>query len=58
VNSKQWFKIYSTNESLFPNDILYGGLLREENNKVFYLEALQLDALYDFSLNVGDDIRD
>jgi hypothetical protein len=42
---------------LFQSNLLYRGLLREENNKVFYLDTLnQLDTLYDFSLNVGDSV--
>ncbi len=57
INSEQWFKIYSSNDSLFQNDLLYRGLLRAENSKVFYLDTLnQLDTLYDFSLNVGDSV--
>ena len=57
INSEQWFKLYSTSDSLFQNNLLYRGLLREENNKVFYLDTLsQLDTLYDFSLNVGDSV--
>ena len=53
VNSEQWFKIYSTNDSLFQNDLLYRGLLRAENSKVFYLDTLnQLDAI-DFNLRKG-----
>lgn len=55
INSEQWFKLYSSSDSLFQNDLVYCGLLREQNNKVFYLDTLnQLDTLYDFSLNVGD----
>ena len=57
VNSEQWFKLYSTRDSLFQNDLLFHGLLRKENNRVFYLDTLnQLDTLYDFSLNVGDSV--
>jgi hypothetical protein len=57
INSEQWLKLYSTNDSLFQNDLLYLGSLREENNKVFYLDTLdQLDTLYDFNLNVGDSV--
>lgn len=57
INSEQWFKLYSTNDSLFQDDLLYLGSLREENNKVFYLDTLnQLDTLYDFNLNVGDSV--
>ena len=57
INSEQWLKLYSTSDSLFQSNLLYRGLLREENNKVFYLDTLnQLDTLYDFSLNVGDSI--
>ena len=57
INSEQWFKLYSTNDSLFQNDLVYRGVLRAENSKVFYIDTLnQLDTLYDFSLNVGDSV--
>jgi len=57
INSKQWFKLFSTSDSTFQNDLLYCGLLRAENSKVFYLDTLsQLDTLYDFSLNVSDSV--
>ncbi|MCC5922527.1 MAG: T9SS type A sorting domain-containing protein [Crocinitomicaceae bacterium] len=57
IDSEQWFKLYSSSDSLFESNLLYLGLLREENNKVFYLDTLnQLDTLYDFSLNVGDSV--
>lgn len=57
INSEQWFKLYSTNDSLFQNDLVYLGLLRAENSKVFYIDTLnQFDTLYDFSLNVGDSV--
>lgn len=57
INSEQWFKLYSTSDSLFQGNLSYRGLLREENNKVFYRDTLnQLDTLYDFSLNVGDSV--
>lgn len=57
INGEQWFKLYSTSDSLFQSNLSYRGLLREENNKVFYLDTLnQLDTLYDFSLNVGDSV--
>ncbi len=55
VNGEQWFKLFSTKDSLFQNNLLYRGLLRKENDKVFYLDTLdQLDTLYNFSLEVGD----
>ncbi|MDY0343801.1 MAG: T9SS type A sorting domain-containing protein [Lentimicrobium sp.] len=57
INSVQWFKVYSSNDSLFQNNLVYRGLLRTENNKVFYLDTLnQLDTLYDFNLNLGDSV--
>ena len=57
INDEQWFKVYSTNDSLFQNNLLYHGLLREENQKVLYIDTLnQLTTLYDFSLNVGDSV--
>lgn len=55
INSEQWFKLFSTSDSTFQNELLYRGLLRAEDRKVFYLDTLnQFDTLYDFSLNVGD----
>ena len=57
INSKQWFKMYSTKDSLFLNNLVYRGLIRSESNRVFYLNYLnQLDTLYDFNLNVGDSV--
>jgi len=57
INSEQWFKIYSSNDSLFQNDLVYRGLIRADNSKVFYLDTLnQIDTLYNFSLNVGDSV--
>lgn len=57
INSERWFKLYSTIDSTFQSNLLYRGLIRQENNKVFYLDTLnQLDTLYDFSLNVGDSV--
>ncbi len=55
INSKQWLKLYSTNDSLFQSNLNYRGLIRSEDHHVFYLDTLnQLDTLYDFSLTVGD----
>lgn len=57
INNEQWFKLYSTSDSSFKSNLVYRGLLREENNKVFYIDSLnQLETLYDFSLNVGDSV--
>ena len=57
INSEQWFRLYSTSDSLFQHDLSFRGLLREQNAKVFYLDTLnQLYTLYDFSLNVGDSV--
>lgn len=58
INNEQWFKLYSTSDSTFQNNLLNRGLLRSENSKVLYLDTLnQLDTLYDFSLNVGDSVH-
>lgn len=55
INSEKWLKIYSTPDPLFQNNLKYRGLIRTEDNKVFYMDTLyQLDTLYDFNLNVGD----
>jgi len=57
INNVQWLKLYSTNDSLFQNNLVYRGLTRTENNKVLYLDTInQLDTLYDFNLNFGDSV--
>ena len=55
INNDLWFKLYSTDDSLFQNNLVYRGLTRNENNKILYLDTLnQIDTLYDFNLNLGD----
>jgi hypothetical protein len=57
INNEKWFKLYSTNDSLFQNNLVYQGLTRTENNRILHLDILnQLDTLYDFNLNMGDSI--
>ncbi len=57
IYSEQWFKLYSSNDSLFQNNLIYRGLTRTENSNVLYLDTLdQLDTLYDFNLNLGDTV--
>lgn len=57
INNEQWFKLYSTNDSLFQNNLVYRGLTRTENDLVLYLDTLnQLDTLYDFNMNLGDSV--
>lgn len=57
INSKQWVKLYSTNDSLFENNLVFRGVLRAENNKVFYIDTSnRLDTLYDFNLSLGDSV--
>lgn len=57
INSELWFKLYSSNDSLFQNNLIFRGLIRTENNKVLYLDTLnQFDTLYDFNLSVGDSV--
>lgn len=33
IINEQWFKLYSTNDSLFQNNLVYCGVLGTENNK-------------------------
>lgn len=57
IDNELWFKLYSSSDTLLQSDLEFRGVLREENNRVFYLDTLsQLDTLYDFSLNVGDSV--
>ena len=57
INGEQWFKMYSTTDSLFLNNLAYQGLVRSESNRVLYSNGLnQVDTLYDFNLTVGDSV--
>lgn len=58
VNGEQWFKLYSATDSSHQDDLLYRGLLREDNSRVLYIDTLdQLDTLYDFNVSVGDSVE-
>ena len=57
IDNEQWFKLYSTNDSLFQNNLIYQGFTRAENNTILYLNTLnQIDTLYDFNLEIGDSV--
>jgi hypothetical protein len=57
LNANLWFKLYSTNDSLFQNDFTFEGLTRTDNNRILFLDTLnQLDTLYDFNLTIGDSV--
>jgi hypothetical protein len=57
INSDLWFKLYSTSDSLFQNNLTFRGLTRTDNNRVLFLDTLnQLDTLYDFNINLGDSV--
>jgi hypothetical protein len=57
INSDLWFKLYSTSDSLFQNNLTFKGLIRTDNSRILYLDtASQLDTLYDFNINPGDSI--
>lgn len=57
INSNLWFKIYSTSDSLFQNNLMFKGLIRSENNRVLFLDTSnQLDTLYDFNISAGDSV--
>ena len=57
LDGVQWYKLYSTRDSLFQENLLFQGLVRAEASKVFFRDTLnQIDTLYNFSLNVGDSV--
>ncbi|MBL0074025.1 MAG: T9SS type A sorting domain-containing protein [Bacteroidetes bacterium] len=57
INSDLWFKLFSTNDSLFQNNLTFKGLSRTDNNIVLFLDTLnQLDTLYDFTISLGDSV--
>lgn len=57
INNKQWYKIFSTNDSLFQSNLIYRGLLRTENKLILYRDTSnQVDTLYDFNLKLGDSV--
>jgi hypothetical protein len=57
INGETWYKLYSTQDSLFISNLIYKGITRSENNRILFIDSLnQLDTLYDFNLNVGDSV--
>ncbi|MBU0489198.1 MAG: T9SS type A sorting domain-containing protein [Bacteroidetes bacterium] len=57
INSEQWLKLYSTNDSLFQNNLSFRGLTKTENDFILYLDTLyQIDTLYNFTLHLGDSV--
>lgn len=57
IGNLSWNKLYSTKDSLFLSNLSYIGLIRSENDRIFYLDTLnQIDTLYDFNLNIGDSV--
>lgn len=57
INSEQWLKLYSTNDSLFQSNLIYRGLTRKANHLILYRDTLnQIDTLYNFDLSLGDSV--
>jgi hypothetical protein len=57
INGDLWFKLYSTSDSLFQNNLVFKGLTRTANNRVLFLDTSnQLDTLYDFNISLGDSV--
>lgn len=57
INGNLWFKLYSTSDSLFQNNLVFKGLTRTDNNRVLFLDpSNQLDTLYDFNISLGDSV--
>jgi outer membrane protein assembly factor BamB len=62
INAIQYFKLYKEGvayyDSFFPFSNVYVGAIRDENNKIFFIEKNKTieDILYDFNLNTGDTI--
>lgn len=57
INGKTWSKMYSTNDSLFQNNLVFEGLTRVENDLILYKNtANPIDTLYNFDLAVGDSV--
>jgi hypothetical protein len=56
-NGETWYKLYSTQDSLFISSLIYQGLIRAENNRILFIDSLnQLDTLYNFNLVIGDSV--
>ncbi|WP_462281261.1 PKD domain-containing protein [Salinivirga cyanobacteriivorans] len=59
INSNYWFKVWQSQDSLFSDWNQYG-YIREENNKVYYMDPEVIDfdtiIMYDFSLEIGDTV--
>lgn len=57
INNDIWLKIYQTNDSSFMNNLLFIGLIKEEDGIVYFNDTLNnIDTLYNFNLQVGDSV--
>ncbi len=56
INNERWFKFFSTQDSSFMSNLIFLGLLKENNNYVMFKKGSNFDTIYNFSLNKGDSI--
>jgi hypothetical protein len=55
LSNETWFKMFSTTDTTFTNNLEFQGLLRSSNGLVIFQDtASTVDTLYDFNLEVGD----
>ena len=59
IDNNDWLKLFSTQDSLFQNDLSFQGFLRSEDLKVYFKETdtSSSQILYDFNLEVGDSVE-
>src|SRR5690606_40224694 len=43
INNVQWFKMYSTDDETFQTNLIFQGLMRAENKRVFFINNFSTD---------------
>lgn len=57
INNELWLKMFVTQDSSFINDLIFVGLINENNGVVSFQDTSnQIDIIYDFNLQVGDSV--
>ena len=56
INNEKWFKFFGTQDSSFMSNLIFLGLLKENNNYVMFKNDSTVDTIYNFSLTKGDSV--
>lgn len=57
INNELWLKMYVTSDSSFSTDLIFLGLVKEQNGLVIFHDTTNsIDTIYNFNIQVGDSV--